>query len=83
VQRHATPTLTSARVEVPVQVPAPPPSASSHASDVEDADEPAASHSEEDLPVTQDADEAGGPPPPVVPTIRKGAKAQLRRKGAR
>ena len=25
----------------------------------------------------------GGPPPPVVPQIRKGAKASLRRKGAR
>jgi hypothetical protein len=27
--------------------------------------------------------EQGGPPPPVVPAIRKGAKASLRRKGAR
>jgi cytoskeletal protein CcmA (bactofilin family) len=29
------------------------------------------------------ADQGGGPPPPVVPALRKGAKAQLRRKGAR
>jgi hypothetical protein len=26
---------------------------------------------------------ADGPPPPVVPALRKGAKASLRRKGAR
>ena len=30
-----------------------------------------------------EASEHGGPPPPVVPQIRKGAKASLRRKGAR
>jgi cytoskeletal protein CcmA (bactofilin family) len=83
--RHATPTLTSARVESVVApvVPAPSPSAASRAEDAEDAP---GSHGEEDLPVTQDAEDveqAGGPPPPVVPTIRKGAKAQLRRKGAR
>jgi cytoskeletal protein CcmA (bactofilin family) len=30
-----------------------------------------------------DLDEMGGPPPPVVPALRKGAKASLRRKGTR
>jgi cytoskeletal protein CcmA (bactofilin family) len=29
------------------------------------------------------SDDREGPPPPVVPTLRKGTKAQLRRKGAR
>ena len=30
-----------------------------------------------------DGDDRDGPPPPVVPALRKGAKAQLRRKGTR
>lgn len=41
----------------------------------------------EEEPEVEEADEAeataGGPPPPVVPALRKGAKASLRRKGAR
>lgn len=63
-----------ARVEVPPSAP----SAST-----------AARASEEDLEADE-ADEvdeaeasADGPPPPVVPALRKGAKASLRRKGAR
>ncbi len=51
--------------------------------DVEDTAgrEPAESH--EDLAHHAAHGEHGGPPPPVVPAIRKGAKASLRRKGAR
>ena len=30
-----------------------------------------------------DADDASGPPPPVLPQLRKGVKAQLKRKGPR
>jgi hypothetical protein len=48
-----------------------------------------ASEEEEELEADE-ADEvdeaeatADGPPPPVVPALRKGAKASLRRKGAR
>jgi hypothetical protein len=77
--RHAAPTLASARVE-PARV-----------AEIEVA-EPLPEHLEQDLPIDvgatmggagAEADEAGGPPPPVVPTIRKGQKAQLRKKGAR
>jgi cytoskeletal protein CcmA (bactofilin family) len=69
--RAESPTLTSARVDQParVEVPAAP--------QVEDVEDAAADRADEE------AAEAGGPPPPVVPTIRKGAKASLRRKGAR
>jgi cytoskeletal protein CcmA (bactofilin family) len=38
---------------------------------------------DEDEPALMDTAQGGGPPPPVVPQIRKGAKASLRRKGAR
>jgi hypothetical protein len=42
---------------------------------------------ETELDESEEADDAeaieGGPPPPVVPALRKGAKASLRRKGAR
>jgi hypothetical protein len=38
---------------------------------------------EEEVTSLGEPDDAGGPPPPVVPALRKGAKASLRRKGAR
>ncbi len=42
---------------------------------------------EPELDESEEVDDAeaidGGPPPPVVPALRKGAKASLRRKGAR
>ena len=67
--RPSSPTLASVRVEAPA---APAPA-------VEDVEDAAIEHAEE----AAAAEEAGGPPPPVVPTIRKGAKASLKRKGAR
>ena len=36
-----------------------------------------------DEEIADESDESGGPPAPVVPALRKGAKAQVRRKGAR
>jgi len=53
------------------------PTESAPALDVEEA-----AHHEEPVHETSGHD-AGGPPPPVVPAIRKGAKASLRKKGAR
>jgi hypothetical protein len=38
---------------------------------------------EDEVTSVGEPDEGGGPPPPVVPAIRKGAKASLRKKGAR
>jgi cytoskeletal protein CcmA (bactofilin family) len=64
------------RVEAP---PAEAPGAS-HAEDVEDA---AARAPAEEVEAHADDRAAEGPPPPVVPAIRKGQKAQMRRKGAR
>jgi cytoskeletal protein CcmA (bactofilin family) len=70
---------------VPVSIPRPEPSAPVAAK--APVDEPEA---ELDAEADADGDEAeeyeaieGGPPPPVVPALRKGAKASLRRKGAR
>jgi cytoskeletal protein CcmA (bactofilin family) len=65
--RAEAPTMTSARVEAA-------PEGREIADDEADSSEQAGE-------LTQTAH--GGPPPPVVPQIRKGAKASLRRKGAR
>jgi cytoskeletal protein CcmA (bactofilin family) len=62
----------------PAPVEAPP---AAHAEDVEDA-APRAPVEDVEAPRVDEAS-AGGPPPPVVPAIRKGQKAQMRRKGAR
>jgi cytoskeletal protein CcmA (bactofilin family) len=72
--RAESPTLTSARVDLPARVEPP------VAAPMEDVEDAAEQRSEEESAAEA---ESGGPPPPVVPTIRKGAKASLRRKGAR
>jgi cytoskeletal protein CcmA (bactofilin family) len=56
------------------------PAAEAHAPHAEPEEAIAAAAEEE--PTLMDTTR-GGPPPPVVPQIRKGAKASLRRKGAR
>lgn len=38
---------------------------------------------DEDVPSPGELEHTGGPPPPVVPALRKNARASLRRKGAR
>lgn len=97
VARAATPARTAPARAVPAPRPAPrmepvrmepPPRAVIEASpstpglDIEDVasleDEEGADQGEQEQDLA-----GGGPPPPVVPAIRKGAKAQLRRKGAR
>jgi cytoskeletal protein CcmA (bactofilin family) len=75
-QAHAPRPAASPRVEAP---------AVSHAAEVEDADAGDGDAHEEPSRLVEHAEreQRGGPPPPVVPAIRKGAKASLRRKGAR
>lgn len=70
--RVEAPTTTSLHVE-PQRVEEAPP----HPTELEHAE------AQEDEASEGEAREHGGPPPPVVPQIRKGAKASLRRKGAR
>jgi hypothetical protein len=63
--------------------PAPPPPSRPEPARVEAIPEPEPSESELEVTTLGEPDELGGPPPPVVPALRKGAKASLRRKGAR
>jgi hypothetical protein len=55
-----------------------------HSETVESAPlSPAHTAHEEETTGLSEPDAPGGPPPPVVPALRKGAKASLKRKGAR
>lgn len=71
----------------PASSPASTPSGATHSETVLSAHPaPPAKHEpehEEEGTSLSEPDGAGGPPPPVVPALRKGAKASLRRKGAR
>ena len=77
--------MTSARIEPPPTVGETPRARAHeaaprpHAPEIE-SDEALAAGEED---VAQAAHAHGGAPPPVVPQIRKGAKASLRRKGPR
>ncbi|MBK9262703.1 MAG: polymer-forming cytoskeletal protein [Polyangiaceae bacterium] len=71
-----------ARAPIPAPAPTPVPAAAPPPAAAEE--EPAIAEVSPEEPVENVAVEAesGGPPPPVVPAVPKGARAQVRRKGA-
>jgi len=81
---RAAATLLSVARPVPPLRAAEPAAAAMHSEPVESAPVPPAITAHEEEPTgLSEPDAPGGPPPPVVPALRKGAKASLKRKGAR